>query len=96
MPTATVDVVAELLRAARDRQHAAVGPARSPAKKFSPTSCTPASSIAVTNASTSASAGTGGPANGHQNSTASKPAALAAAGRSSSGSSVKRIEQFAR
>jgi hypothetical protein len=31
---------------------------------------------------------------GHQNSTASKPAALAAAGRSSRGSSVRRMEQF--
>jgi len=32
--------------------------------------------------------------NGHQNSTASNPAAFAAAGRSASGNSVKRIEQF--
>ena len=31
---------------------------------------------------------------GHQNSTASKPAAFAAAGRSSRGSSVRRMEQF--
>ena len=71
------------------------GPARSPAKKFSPTSRTPASSIADTNASTSASPGTG-EANGHQNSIASNPALRAAAGRRSSGSSVNSIEQFAR
>jgi hypothetical protein len=65
----------------------------SPAKKFSPTRRTPASRIAATNASTCRSAGTASP-NGHQNSTASNPEALAAAGRSSSGSSVNRIEQF--
>src|SRR5262249_34592057 len=45
------------------------------------------------NASTSESEGTG-EANGHQNSTASKPAAFAAAGRSSTGSSVNKIEQL--
>ena len=72
------------------------GPARSPAKKFSPTSCTPASRTARTNASTSASPGTGWSGQGHQNSTASKPAAFAAAGRSSSGRSVNSIEQLAR
>jgi hypothetical protein len=65
----------------------------SPAKKFSPTRETPASSIALTNSSTSASPGRA-VANGHQNSTASKPAAFAAAGRCSRGSSVKRIEQL--
>ena len=63
------------------------GPARSPAKKFRPTSCTPASLTAATKASTSRSDGTG-VANGHQNSTAENPAARAAAGRRSRGSSV--------
>ena len=71
------------------------GPARSPAKKFSPTNATPASSMAATNASTSRSAGTG-VVNGHQNSTAPNPAARAAAGRLSSGSSVKSREQLTR
>ena len=71
------------------------GPARSPAKKFRPASATPASSIAVVNASTSRSEGTG-TANGHQNSTAPNPAARAAAGRRSSGSSVNSSEQLAR
>ena len=68
-------------------------PGMSPAKKFSPTSATPASWMARTNWSTSASLGTA-TANGHQNSTASKPAALAAAGRWSRGNSVNRIEQL--
>ena len=57
----------------------ASGPARSPAKKFRPTRRTPASPTALTNASTAASSGTGSP-NGHQNSTAPKPADRAAAG----------------
>jgi hypothetical protein len=70
------------------------GPARSPAAKFSPTSWTPALRTAPTNASTSPSAGTGWSGHGHQNSTASNPAAFAAAGRSSTGSSVNRIEQL--
>jgi hypothetical protein len=65
----------------------------SPAKKFSPASCTPASRIAVTKASTARSAGTAS-ANGHQNSTAVKPASAAACGRASSGSSVKSIDRF--
>jgi len=64
-----------------------------PAVKFSKASRTPASPSALTNASASRSGGTGS-ANGHQNSTASNPAARAAAGRSSSGNSVNRIEQF--
>jgi hypothetical protein len=55
----------------------------------------PASPIARVNASTSLVAGTA-VAKGHQNSTASNPAAFAAAGRCSSGISVNRIEQFAR
>jgi hypothetical protein len=65
----------------------------SPAKKFKPASRTPASSTARTNASTSPSAGTAA-ANGHHSSTALNPACLAAAGRSSSGSSVNRMEQL--
>ena len=48
----------------------------SPAKKFRPARETPASSIAATNRSRSRSAGTA-VSNGHQNSTASKPAAAA-------------------
>jgi len=64
----------------------------SPAAKFSPTRLTPASSIALLKASTSAGAGTDS-AKGHQNSTAPKPAAFAAAGRCNSGCSV-RMEQF--
>ncbi len=71
------------------------GPARSPANRFSPTRRTPASVTAPANRSTSASPGTAS-ANGHQNSIASKPAAFAAAGRRSSGSSVNSIEQLAR
>ncbi|OLT03192.1 hypothetical protein BJF90_26230 [Pseudonocardia sp. CNS-004] len=67
--------------------------AMSPASKLSPTSCTPASVIAVRRASRSRSAGTGS-GNGHQSSIASNPAAAAAAGRSSSGSSVKRMERL--
>src|SRR6185312_15754577 len=70
-------------------------PARSPAKKFRPTRRTPASPTARTNASTAASVGTGS-SNGHQNSTAPKPAARAAAGRCSRGRSVNSMEQFAR
>src|SRR6476469_3762651 len=65
----------------------------SPASKFRPVSWTPASVTARSKRLSSASPGTE-PANGHQNSTASKPAAFAAAGRSSSGSSVSRMEQF--
>ena len=65
----------------------------SPAAKLSPMSCTPASVTAATNRSISASSGTA-TGQGHQNSTASKPACLAAAGRSSSGSSVNKIEQL--
>jgi hypothetical protein len=65
----------------------------SPAAKFSPTSWTPASDTAVTNASTSRSPGTA-ESKGHQNSTASKPASFAAAGRSSRGSSGKSREQL--
>ena len=57
------------------------GPARSPAKKLSPISETPASLTAATNSSTAESAGTGWSGHGHQNSMASKPAASAAAGR---------------
>ena len=49
----------------------------------------------ATKASTSRSAGTGSLGHGHQNSTARKPAAYAAAGRSSSGSSAKSREQLA-
>ena len=64
-----------------------------PAAKFKPVSCTPASSTARTNVSTSRSAGTGA-AKGHQNSTASNPASRAACGRCSNGRSVNRIEQF--
>ena len=68
-------------------------PARSPAKKFSPTSRTPASVTDRTSASTSPSDGTA-TGNGHHSSTAPNPAARAAARRSSSGSSVNRIEQL--
>ncbi len=68
-------------------------PGMSPAKKFRPVSRTPASSIAVTNASTCRSVGTAS-TNGHQNSTAPNPARRAAAGRSSRGSSVNSSEQF--
>jgi hypothetical protein len=60
---------------------------------LSPVSCTPASSIARTKVSTSASEGAA-VGKGHQNSTASNPAALAAAGRSSKGNSEKRMEQL--
>ena len=67
----------------------------SPAGKLSPTSRTPASRTAATKSAISWLVGTGR-SNGHQNSTASKPAALAAAGRSGSGSSVNRIEQLTR
>src|SRR4051794_24085732 len=67
-------------------------PGMSPAKKLSPISETPASSTERANASISVSAGTGS-ANGHQNSTAAKPASRAAAARSSNGSSVKRIDR---
>ncbi|MNI93968.1 hypothetical protein D3C73_1519990 [compost metagenome] len=49
--------------------------------------------MAVSNSVTCASLGTE-VSKGHQNSTASKPAAFAAAGRSSKGSSVRRMEQF--
>jgi hypothetical protein len=68
-------------------------PGMSPAKKFSPISCTPASSTAATNSSTWLSAGTA-ELNGHQNSTASNPASLAAAGRCSSGSSVNSMDRL--
>ena len=72
------------------------GPARSPPKKFSPIRSTPASWIAATNRSTSRSGGTGWSGHGHQNSMAVNPAAAAAAGRCSSGSSVNSSEQLAR
>ena len=65
----------------------------SPAAKLRPMSWTPASAMVATNRSISASPGTA-TGHGHQNSTASKPAFLAAAGRSNRGSSVKRIEQL--
>ena len=68
-------------------------PAMSPAKKFNPISCTPASSTAATNRSTSLPSGTAA-SNGHQNSTAVKPASAAAAGRSRSGSSVNRMDKL--
>ena len=55
----------------------------------------PASRTAPTNSSTVESAGTGWSGQGHQNSIASKPASLAAAGRSRSGSSVNSNEQLA-
>jgi hypothetical protein len=64
-----------------------------PALKFRPVSWTPASVMAFSNSETCASEGTE-LSKGHQNSTASKPAALAAAGRCSRGSSVRRMEQF--
>jgi len=67
----------------------------SPAAKLSPTRVVPASETAPTKRSTSPSSGVA-VVKGHQNSTASNPAALAAAGRSSSGTSVKSIEQLAR
>jgi hypothetical protein len=65
----------------------------SPVRKLRLTRSTPASAMAATNASASLSPGTGS-SKGHQNSTPSNPAALAAAGRCSSGSSVNRIEQL--
>jgi len=65
----------------------------SPAKKLSPTRRTPASRSAPTKSSTSASGGTA-TLHGHQNSTAVKPAARAAAGRCRIGNSVNRIEQL--
>src|SRR5262245_31108054 len=68
-------------------------PGMSPAAKLSPTRATPAFATADSNASTSESSGTA-VSKGHQNSTASKPAALAAAGRSSRGFSVNRREQL--
>jgi hypothetical protein len=69
-------------------------PGMSPANPFSATSCTPASRTARSNAPTSASGGTAEP-NGHHASTAVNPAARAAAGRSSSGSSVNSMDMFA-
>ena len=54
-----------------------------------------ASRTALSMASTSASPGTGWSGQGHQNSIASKPACLAAAGRSSSSSSWNSNEQLA-
>ena len=60
----------------------------SPPSRFISTSWTPASSTAAAKASRSTPAG-------HQHSTAAKPAALARAKRSSSGTSVKSIEQLA-
>ncbi len=71
------------------------GPARSPAKKLSPIRLTPASRTALTKASTSWSPGVGWSGHGHQNSTAPNPAAAAAAGRCSSGTSENSSEQFA-
>src|SRR5688572_27052406 len=68
-------------------------PGMLPALKFRPVSWTPAFLMAFSNSVVSASEGTEF-SNGHQNSTASKPAALAAAGRSRGGSSVSRMEQF--
>src|SRR6476661_7921142 len=68
-------------------------PGMLPALKFRPESWTPASVMALSKAVVSASVGTE-VSKGHQNSTASKPAAFAAAGRSSKGSSVRRMEQF--
>src|SRR5690625_7951372 len=65
-----------------------------PAQKFNPTRRTPASSRAIMNSSTSASDGVGSPSKGHQNSTSVNPAAAAAAGRSLTGSSVSKVEQF--
>ena len=64
-----------------------------PASKLSPTRRTPASAMLCSSVSTSRSLGTGA-ANGHHISTASNPAARAAAGRSSSGSSVNRIDRL--
>ena len=93
MPTATSTLSRNSpLRAGHDTRPRSP-PGMSPAAKLSPMSCTPASVTAATNSSISASAGTA-TGQGHQNSTASKPACLAAAGRSSRGSSVKRIEQL--
>ena len=68
-------------------------PGMLPALKFRPVSWTPASVMAFSKPVTWASVGTE-VSKGHQNSTASKPAAFAAAGRSSRGSSVRRMEQF--
>ena len=65
----------------------------SPAKKFNPISCTPASVTAPTKASTSASEGTA-VLNGHQNSTASNPASFAAAGRANNGTSVNNMDRL--
>ena len=55
----------------------------------------PESLTAVTNSSTAESAGTGWSGQGHQNSIASKPAALAAAGRSRRATSLNSNEQLA-
>ena len=93
MPTVTSTLSRNSCERAGHETRPRSPPGMSPAKKLRPTSSTPASRTAATNASTSVSAGTAS-ANGHQNSTASKPAAFAAAGRSSRGSSVNRIEQF--
>ena len=66
----------------------------SPAKKFSPVSCTPGVLDRRDERVDLARPPGTAAANGHQNSTASNPAALTAAGRSSSGSSVNSSEQF--
>jgi hypothetical protein len=94
MPTATSRLsVNSLLRAGMDSTPQS-GPVSSPAKKLSPTSCTPASATAPTKESTAWSDGTGSAGHGHQNSTARKPASYAADGRSSRGSSAKSSEQL--
>src|SRR5215475_10228307 len=95
MPTVTSMLSRNCCERAGIDSTPASGPARSPAKKFRPTRRTPASPTALTNASTAASPGTGS-SNGHQNSTAPKPADRAAAGRRRRGSSVNSMEQFAR
>ena len=79
MPTVTSTLSRNSLRSLRrSDSSAAVAAGMSPAKKFRPVSCTAGIlDGAVTNASTSASGGVG-EANGHQNSTASKPAFRAA------------------
>ncbi len=71
------------------------GPARSPAKKFSPMSDTPALCTASTNPSSLGRLAPADLGHGHQNSIASKPAAAAAPARSSSGTSVNNMEQLA-
>lgn len=95
MPTAT----SGLSRSSRSRPGRDSSPrspaAMSPDARFMATRCTPASRTAATRRSTSWSVGVV-VANGHQSSTASNPAACAAAGRASSSTSGRRIEQLAR